>query len=746
MTLLSCKYLIGQPGKNSLNLKLERTVYIKEAVGEDIRSTRPYLTFPHLNDWPSYQDKKLRKSIEEAELARDYEGLDSLLGRMISNFGPDNFRSDLDLVWEAGQVKEILGDSLGALLFYEIGIKNQRPFQPKVRLHFDSLIQRTNSPWVELQFYYKVLEARREMDPLIPPKGVLLNMGPKVNSDRADYAPFMHPSDSILIFTSRRDEEIIIDDINPQKNEDLFIAQRDWITGTWQYAEKFSKSINSPFNEGSSCLSRDGRILIFTRCDSDDGMGSCDLYSAVYRGDDWSDVQNLGPAVNSNAWDSHPNLSPDGTMLFFTSNREGGFGKSDLYVSYLQDDGTWGRAQNLGPVINTMEDEVTPFYHKINNTLYFSSTGHLLNLGGYDIFKSRLLEDHFEEPRNVGPLVNSRGNEYYFSIDGKGARLFYAKSKEGDAESFDQIRQDFDLYSFPMPMEARPDAIYTLRGYLIDSASGNPITGLVLVIDKEDGIEVTPKFINKYGYFEFDLINNKRYEIYIQGETFLTVHDDIVLGGDTTYTTIVKSFESGKPMVFQTLEFEENSYDLRNTTEPRLDYMAGFLKKYPMFRLDIKGHTDSDGEAEYNLDLSRKRSAQIRKYIIDRGEIDPGRVSAYGFGEGRPLVANDTEEHKRMNRRVEFEIWLDPDYKGDMNVLPTAEELYFDEDFEEIFDPEFTKEDEIFDWDEEDMDLEWEETDDEDLLREYDNFGLDQPEIEEEKPEEPEDEDGDGSD
>jgi flagellar motor protein MotB len=720
--------LWAQPGKNSLNLKLEKSVYIREAVGEDIHSTRPYLWFPHLNDWPQYTDKKLRKAIDEAELAKDYVALDTLLAKMISNFGPVNFRTDLDLIWKAGQVREIMGDSVGALLFYEIGIKNQRPWHPKVRIHYDSLIERTNSAWVDLQFYYKVLEARREMDPLIPPKGVLLNMGPKVNSGKADYAPFMHPSDSILIFTSRRDEEIVIDDINPQKNEDLFIAQRDWISGTWTYAEKFSKSVNSPFNEGSSCLSRDGRMLVFARCDADDGMGSCDLYSAIFAGDDWTQVQNLGPNVNSTAWDSHPNLSPDGTMLFFTSNREGGFGKSDLYVSRLQPDGTWGKAENLGPVINTMDDEVTPFFHQINSTLYFSSTGHMLNIGGYDIFKSRLLEDHYEEPRNVGPLVNGRGNEYYFSIDGKGTRLFYAKSRDGDSESVDQIQQDFDLYSFPMPMEARPDAIYTLRGYLIDSASGNPITGLVLVIDRSEGVEVTPKFINKYGYFEFDLMTDKKYDIYIQGENFFTVHDEVVLSGDTTFTTIVKSFESGKPIVFEKLEFEENSYDLNSSIEPRLNYIAKFMHKYPMFRLEVKGHTDSDGDAEYNLDLSRKRSAQIRKYIIDRAEIDPTRVAAYGFGEGRPLVANDTEEHKRMNRRVEFEIWLDPEYKGEA-ALPTEEELFMDEEFEEIYDPEFMEE-EDFNWDEEEEDLEWEETDDADLLREYDNFGLDVPDTE----------------
>jgi flagellar motor protein MotB len=714
----------GQVGKE-LNLKLEQSVYLQEKTSEFESSSQPYLVFPHLNDYPRYDGREYIKRIIKAEETQDLDALDTLLSNFIGHWGIANFSENVEFLWKAGQVKELLGDTVASALYYEIGLRNQRPWKPQVKIHFDSLKAQKNVEWVDLQFYYKILEARRKIDPLIPPKGVMLNMGPKINSERPDYAPFMHPSDSVLIFTSRRDEEIVIDDINERKNEDLYFVEKGFIDGTWSYAQRFSGIINSPYNEGSATLSPEGRTLYFTRCDEPTGFGSCDIYVADFIGGDWTNIRNIGPNVNSAEWDSHPNVTPDGKSLYFTSNRKGGFGKSDLYVTHRLEDGTWTKAENLGPTINTIEDEVTPFFHQVNSTLYFSSTGHLKNLGGYDIYKARWLEDHYENPKNVGPLVNSKSNEYYFSIDGKGTRLFYASAKKDEHKA--EYKQNFDLYSFPMPMEARPDAIVTLRGYLIDSISGNPVTGIVLVIDRDQGIEVAPKHINKYGYFEFDLINNHKYDIYIQGENFLTIKEEVALSGDTTFTEITKSFDAGKPMVFENLEFEDDSYELNAQIEPKLNYLVGFLKKYPMFRLEVKGHTDSDGDAKYNLELSRKRAAIIRRYIIKAGEFGEDLITAQGFGETRPLVANDNDAHKNMNRRVEFELWLDQTYQGPA-VLPMQDDFDFDDLSEEDFDPEFMKETD-WDWntDEEIDDYEW-ETDmeeDADLLKEFDDFGKD---------------------
>lgn len=691
----------------------------------------PWLDFPNLDNVDYYKNDKLRKKIEEARYAEDDILLDQLLGEYISNFGPKNFATDIKYIWMAGKVKDRMGDTLMALSYYNLGIKNQRKkYTAPQQARYDSLISPVYNNWVDLDFYYRILEARRKIDTLIPPKGVMLNMGPKVNSDAPDYAPFMHPSDSILIFTSRRDEEIVIDDIYNQQNEDLFFAEKGFIDGSWSFSKKFNSAVNSKFNEGSACLSPSGKILYFTRCDADSGYGSCDIYTADFVGADFTNIRNLGTNINSAGWDSHPNISPDGKQLFFTSDRKGGFGGSDIYMSEQDSLGNWSKARNLGPAVNTLENEVTPFYHKVNKTLFFSSQGHLRNIGGYDIYKSRWFGDHWEDPKNVGPLVNTLGNEYYFSINGSGTSLFYAMSRD---RSQMEVKQNFDLYSFPMPMEARPDAIVTLKGYLIDSISKNPITGIVLVIDKDKGIEVTPKLINDYGYFEFDLIASHNYDIYIQGENFLSVKEEVNLEQDTTFQVLVESFEMDKPFVFENLIFEGNSYELNNTIQPKLDYVVTFLKRYPMFKLEIKGHTDSDGDAKYNFELSHKRAYKIREYITTRGELAETQVSAEGFGESRPLVPNDTKEHKSLNRRVEFFVYLDPEYKGDM-FMPLLDELDWDD--EELYDPEFIDDEFEFDWldDDDDWDLDLEE--DEDFYLEFDDFGLESAEEEELKSEE----------
>lgn len=726
--LIGCQSL-GQIA-DDLNLILERGTFLKEKLNDE-SNTDPYIIFPNLSSEDHYYDQKMIDLMVVVRADSNWDALDSLLELYISNFTVSNFRVDIKMLWEMGQLKQRLGDTLGAIMYYELGILHTRDYDHQIKMRYDSLVSRWKTEWVDLEFYYRLLEARRKVDPLIPPKGVMLNMGPKVNSDKPEYAPFMHPSDSVLIFTSRRDDQISIDDLYGVKNEDLYYCEKDFIDGSWYYAQRFEDAVNSEFNEGSSCLSKDGRTLIFARCDSDDGFGSCDLYQAEYKGSRWQNVINLGPDVNSKNWDSQPNLTPDGKALFFTSNREGTFGGTDIFVSLKREDGTWGKATNLGPTINTVDHEVTPFFHSINNTLYFSSTGHLNNVGGYDIYRSRWLYDHWEYPKNLGPLVNGNGNEYYFAIDGKGARLFYAKSKTHKDKP--EVNQDFNLYSFPMPMEARPDAIVTLKGYLMDSTTGNPLTGVVLVIDKTSGIEVAPKHINKFGYFEFDLISDHYYEIYIQGENYFTVKEEVDFVHDTTFSTFVESWEKGKPIIFEKFEFEKKSAEMDESIEPKLDYLVAFLRRYPMFRLKISGHTDSDGDAKFNLQLSRKRAYKIEKYIRKKGEdfLRSDQILAVGYGETRPLKPNDLESNMRLNRRVEFELFVDPLYDGEA-PLPTHEELDLEEP--EIFDPEFIfeeiEEDEDdwdFDWeDESDIDLEIDEEEDADLLKEFDDITEDE--------------------
>lgn len=169
-------------------------------------------------------------------------------------------------------------------------------------------------------------------------------------------------------------------------NEDFFASRKS--NQNWKAASRLTGSINTPQNEGAQTISQDGKWLVFTGCNRPDGMGSCDLYISLLTENGWSEAINLGEQVNSDQWDSQPCLSPDKRDLYFTSRRLGGYGGSDIYVSHRLPNGRWSEPENLGPQINTKGDESSPFVHADNQTLYFTSTG-LPGYGEEDIFLVR---------------------------------------------------------------------------------------------------------------------------------------------------------------------------------------------------------------------------------------------------------------------------------------------------------------------------------------------------------------------
>ncbi|MCZ2356872.1 MAG: OmpA family protein [Bacteroidia bacterium] len=633
-----------------LKIKSSTSLYLQ--VTDPDAVTEPYIHFENINKIPKYENERLLRRVINAEKQKNYPELDSLLERYIQKFGIKNFRDDIDYVWKLAQLREMKRDTVTALMYYALALRHHSRYYKQIKVHFDSLRSGRFSDYVDLDYYYAIVEARTKIDSLIPPKGVLLNMGDHINSEFPDYAPYMHPSNSVLIFTSRRGPFDAIAGPDYFQNEDLYYTEVDVVYGGWTYATKFSQEINSRYNEGSACLSPDGKKLYFTRCNSPDGFGVCDIYEATYDNGKWKDVKNLGALVNSNDWDSQPCISPDGNTLFFASNREEGFGRTDIWLSRKQIDGSWGKAENLGPTINSIEDEVTPYFHAIKNTLYFSSMGGVHSNGGYDIFKSRWLNDHWEEPKNLGPLVNTPGDEYYFTVDGKGEKLFYAMAKP-------EKPKDFDIYSFPMPMGARPDAIVKLSGYLIDSVTQKPVIGIVVVLDLDKGVEIEPKFINHYGYFEFDLINSRKYQIIVLGPDAIQVLDSTDFQNDTTWIAINQSIAEKKSLIFESLEFEERSSDIKSDIEPKIQYIISFLKEHPYYLLNITGHTDSDGDDTFNKELSEKRATNIRDYILTHSTLPSNQITALGMGETRPIFPNDTEEHKAKNRRVEFDLVID---------------------------------------------------------------------------------------
>ena len=321
---------------------------------------------------------------------------------------------------------------------------------------------------------------------------------------------------------------------------------------------------------------------------------------------------------------------------------------ADIYFTTKKEDGSWSKALNAGPIINTRNSEVSPFYHYAYNVLYFSSNGQNLNFGEFDIYKSYRSRQQWEEPKNIGPLVNGSGSEFYFTIDSESKDLYYARSVENDLDNM-------DLYSFPVPMEAQPSATTLVKGRLLNAETNAPFKGIVSIIDLDNGIEVSPKFLRPDGSFEFELIDKNNYLLIIQGDEFFRIEELFYLDGNVEMNKTTMPISS--KLKFTSIEFENGRAELSAEMYPDLDKMADFLLDNPSFNLKISGHTDSDGREDFNLQLSQDRADAIKEYLIYFGGVSENRIEAKGYGSSKPIIKNEeTNEDKKLNRRVEFEI------------------------------------------------------------------------------------------
>ncbi|MGK7397155.1 MAG: OmpA family protein [Candidatus Cyclobacteriaceae bacterium M3_2C_046] len=627
--------------------KSTKMVSLEQSDSSQTAASFNVFKFKNLNKIPYYYEAKKFEQLKKLDQKQSYEKLYQELRDYVSNFGVQNFYRDTYLLWRLAKLTELFGEFQDAVQLYKLVLKHHRDDIDinKIELYYDSIARDRKDLYVPLDYYYELVEYRKEVDTLRPPRGVLLNMGKLVNSGYSDYGPALSANDDLMIFTSKRNT--VIKGFDKVSNEDLFLSKR-W-GEFWDEAQPL-ESINSQYNEGSACISRDGKTIYFSRCHAPDCYGNCDIFSAELQADStWGHVKNLGINVNSKSWDSHPSLSHTEDTLYFASDRIGGFGLADIYFTYKLKNGEWATAQNAGPMINTRKNEVSPFYHPEYDILYFSSNGQLLNFGEFDIFKSYRRGSYWTDPKNIGPLVNGPGSEFYFTIDSKSWYLFYAKSAKDNMENL-------DLYSFPLPMEAQPLATTKVSGSLMDSISGKPFkAGIVSIIDLDNGIEVAPKFLRDDGTFEFNLINNKNYLLIIQGEEFFRIEELFYLDGDMEFKRFSQPISS--KIKFESVEFENGKSELRTEMFGDMYKVADFLMDNPDFKLKISGHTDSDGSQDLNLQLSQERAQAIKDFIVNFGGVPESRIESQGFGSSKPIVEEKTEEDKRLNRRVEFEIY-----------------------------------------------------------------------------------------
>jgi outer membrane protein OmpA-like peptidoglycan-associated protein len=468
-----------------------------------------------------------------------------------------------------------------------------------------------------------------------------VNMGDSINSTHSEYYPSFTINDSIFVFT--RHSEGIRED---------FMQSTLTPTG-YTKAKLIEGDINAEPSKGAINISQDGQWLIFAGNFSGQGYGDFDLYISYNTPKGWSEPINLGPNINTEYWETAPSLSPDKNDLYFCSNRPGGFGGSDLYVSHMQPDGKWGVAQNMGPFINTAGDEQAPFIHADNQSLYFTSDG-LPGYGGDDLYVVRKTPDgKWGKPENLGYPINTIENEGSLFVASDGVNAYYASDR---ADS----RGELDLYKFQLPKYARPYKTLYVQGYVTDAITKKGLPCAVELTDDSTQQLITKLQTDESGFYFITLPVGKNYTFTVNRKGYLFYSDIFALQNklpDSTYKKDIalQPVQLNASVVMKNIQFETNSFKLEPVSLIELDKLVQMMNDNASILVQISGHTDNIGNDGDNLKLSANRAKAVAEYLISKG-IDAKRLTSKGFGASKPIAENTTEEGRAQNRRTEFTI------------------------------------------------------------------------------------------
>ncbi|WP_187264632.1 OmpA family protein [Pontibacter beigongshangensis] len=469
-----------------------------------------------------------------------------------------------------------------------------------------------------------------------------------INRFGLQYFPSTTADQRHLIYTGRLSAR-------PDQDENIYVSQ--WQEGEWQAPVSISDAINSLANEGAATISGDGKTLVFTSCNRPDSQGDCDLYISFRTGNEWSRPSNMGYTVNSKAWESQPSLSADGRTLYFTSNRAGGKGKEDIWVTHMREDGSWEKPANAGAPINTSGRDMAPFIHASGSTLYFVSDGHQ-GLGGLDAFKTTLKPDHkWEVPENMGYPLNTHADEGSVFITPDNKTGYYSRKVVADTGAPSIL-----LYSFEVPdiWKSSEKSTYA-QGRVFDNVTKKPLKATIQLYDvKADSLVQQVNSDQVSGEYTAVLAEGRKYALYVSAPAYMmnSLSFDYTSAKALTPVALdvyLDPISAGAAVVLNNIFFNTGEYALAQDSKTELNKLISFLQQNKDLKIEIAGHTDDVGSDDANQVLSEKRARSVAEYLAGKG-IGKDRLRSKGYGESRPKQPNTTEENRSLNRRIEMKI------------------------------------------------------------------------------------------
>jgi len=465
------------------------------------------------------------------------------------------------------------------------------------------------------------------------------NLGANVNSPISEYWPSLTADNKMLTFT--------VSDRKKNSPEDLYFSEK--VKNKWQLAKNIGLPINTNKSEGAQSVSADGKTMVFTACLRKDGYGSCDIYISRKIGNKWTEPENIGQPINSQYKETQPALSSDGKTIYFVSTRPGGNGKFDIWQSNLLENGNWSSPQNPGDSINTREDELAPFIHYDNKTLYFSSNGHV-GMGGSDLFISRKKENGtWSSPKNLGYPINTYFNEESLIVTTDGTFGLFSSDMDG---GFGQK----DIYSFELYKEIQPNKTIFVKGLVYHAISKTPLEAKIEINSLLDTVIFNTSSDRINGNFLLCLPPGKNYALNIDKKDFLPYSDNFYLPDSNILIKIpLQPIEKGKVFILKNIFFDIDKYELKPESFVELKYLINFMTINKNLNVEIQGHTDNTGTKTHNQALSANRAKSVYNYLINN-KIDKKRLRYKGYAATQPIADNNNKIGRAKNRRTAFKI------------------------------------------------------------------------------------------
>jgi len=491
--------------------------------------------------------------------------------------------------------------------------------------------------------------------------GILVEkLDPSVNSDKSELNPMLSPDGTMLYF-SRQNHPGNIGGVKDA--EDIWYSELG-ADGKWTLAKNMGPEFNNEhpnFINAITTATPDGKSVLLVL--GNKYLKNGKMLAGVSISDNingkWSKPQALN-IENDYNFNEKANyfLSNSRKALLMSVEREDTRGGRDIYVSFVKSDSTWTQPLDLGSVVNTAGDETAPFLASDDQSLYYSSNG-FSGYGGSDIYMTRRLDDtwtNWSEPKNMGPDINSKGEDLFFNIPATSEYAYYSRGESVD---------NMDIYRAKLPFFASPQPYVIVKGKLVDSKTGEPIGARIIYERLPDGKEMGIAQSNPVtGEYEIRLPGGSLYGVRAEAEGHMSENqnldlrefktDGVVSHKDMNLAPIeVARVEPKATISLNNVFFDFAKAELKPESFPELGRIVDLMKQQPTIEVEIAGHADATGPEDYNLILSKFRADKVAGYLIEKG-VARERITITHFGESKPAVDNSTPENRRKNRRVEF--------------------------------------------------------------------------------------------